>query len=211
MFSLFKKDTTPSFPTRDKIWKTGDEARKGLFMMAMMRLQKQEPALIFTFFEEEMQQFISFMDENKISYRLLDESIGTENIATLIYVTDPVGIQSTGVTSWLRKNANRLGKIAFFHSHHPLISAEDQVLSRLYDSGLVEFIFCLSFDDPMMAPFSKNIVPLMERLGLDDNESIEHPMVTSSIKNIRKKINEKVKIEKKARSAAEWYALNVKP
>jgi preprotein translocase subunit SecA len=63
----------------------------------------------------------------------------------------------------------------------------------------------------MMAKFKERLVNILERLGLEENESIEHDMVASSIKNMRKKLNDKVKFEKKAKSAAEWYSKNVKP
>jgi preprotein translocase subunit SecA len=212
MFSFFKKDKSQDLPTRDKVWKTESGAIRGLLMMAMMRLQKQQPALILTFFEEERNKLASFMRENKISFKEISELSSGEDLSEpTIFIGVESVINSSIVTDLLSINSERMGGMVYFPSHYPLTTYEDKVLARLTAFGYTTFHFCLSFDDPTLKQFgSGNMLPLLEKLGLDDHEAIEHDMVTRSIKNARKKLDEKVRSEKRANSPAEWFALNIK-
>ena len=89
--------------------------------------------------------------------------------------------------------------------------AENSTLKSLSDSGYDKFIFCLSFEDPLLEMFgSQNILPLLEKLGLEEEEAIEHAMVTQSIKRAREKVEGKVSHEIKAKSPEEWFTLNLK-
>jgi len=52
--------------------------------------------------------------------------------------------------------------------------------------------FYLSLEDDLMRIFAGDRVKnLMERMGMPDNEPIEHPMVTKSIENAQKKVEER--------------------
>ncbi len=50
----------------------------------------------------------------------------------------------------------------------------------------------------------------MQKLGLKEDEIIEHKMVSQSIANAQKKIEEKLVIEQSVRSQAEWIERNIK-
>jgi hypothetical protein len=152
------------------------------------------------------------MNENTISCKEISStSSGEEMNSAQIYIVAERSIDSSVVSDLLESNADRMGRTVYFLCHYPIIAEEEKVLAKLSSLGFTEFIFCLSFDDPMMAKFKERLVNILERLGLEENESIEHDMVASSIKNMRKKLNDKVKFEKKAKSAGEWYSINVKP
>ena len=212
MFSLFKRDSNTPIPTIDKVWKTTSAAQKGMLMMALMRLQQQLPVLILTFFDDEKQNLLSFMHQNQIDCKEVDISPDLGDWSTpQIYIANDEVINNSAASGLLQRNAGRMGKTVFFPGHYPVISHENKTLTKLSSLGFESYIFCLSFDDPMMGIFNiKNILPLLEKLGLDENESIEHSMVSKSIERARKKIDEKVKREVKAKSAAEWFALNMK-
>ena len=95
--------------------------------------------------------------------------------------------------------------------HYPMSAVENTTLHNLTAAGFSKFVFCLSFDDPLLKIFnSQNILPLLEKLGLEEEESIEHAMVTQSIKRAREKVESKVKAEVKAKSPEDWFALNLK-
>ena len=52
-------------------------------------------------------------------------------------------------------------------------------------------VFFVSFEDKVMRLFaSEKIVKLLDRLGLEDGEAIESPMVTKSIENAQKRVEE---------------------
>ena len=84
-------------------------------------------------------------------------------------------------------------------------------LKNLTTLGFEKFVFCLSFEDPLLKLFaSQNILPLLEKLGLEEEEAIEHAMVTKSIQRAREKVESTVNNEIHTKSPEEWFALNAK-
>jgi hypothetical protein len=210
VFSLFKK-SEPSIPYTDKVWKKAEYALKGMLMMAMMRLQHGKPCLLVSFFESEAEALIKFMQEHKLDFVQLGGSIPTEEIKTTLFLASASDLSNTSVLSFLKLNSSVFSGEALFTSHYPMSAVENATLHNLTAAGFSKFVFCLSFDDSLLKIFnSQNILPLLEKLGLEEEESIEHNMVTQSIKRAREKVESKIKFEVKAKSPQEWFALNLK-
>jgi hypothetical protein len=210
VFSFFKK-SEPSIPYTDKVWKKAEYALKGMLMMAMMRLQHGKSCLIVSFFESEAEALIRFMREHKLDFVRLDGSIPTESAKTTLFLTSASDLNHASVLSFLKLNSTVFSSEALFTSHYPMSAFENTTLQILTTAGFSKFVFGLSFDDPLLKIFnSQNILPLLEKLGLEEEESIEHNMVTQSIKRARQKVESKIKFEAKAKSPEEWFALNVK-
>lgn len=94
-----------------------------------------------------------------------------------------------------------------FVEHYPLVDKEQAVFKRL---GLSDVPVLSSLDEPFFQHFSgERMVTLMQRLGMNEDEIIAHPMITRAIKNAQKKIGQEVRSEKKASSQEEWYRLNL--
>jgi preprotein translocase subunit SecA len=210
MFSLFKK-SPPFIPYTDKVWKTEEAAIKGMLMMAMMKLQQGRPCLIMSFFESEEIKLKAFLSSHQLKYEVLDGSVGLSEVGPVIYLIQSHFIFSSTITDWLAKYKEQFGGEVYFPGHYPLHDQEYKVLDKLKALHFNSFRFCLSFDDPLLKVFvSGNILPLLEKLGLDDNEAIEHAMVTQAIKRAREKLGEKVNRVVEAKSPQEWFSLNVK-
>jgi hypothetical protein len=210
MFSLFKK-SPPSIPYSDKVWKKAEYARRGMLMMAMLRLQHNKPCLLISFFESETDQLQEFMREHKLDFVKLDDSSASGLISTTLYLINANDLTKSTVAGFLKQNASTFSGEALFSGHYPMSATEYSVLKGLSDSGYDRFVFCLSFEDALLKMFgSENILPLLEKLGLEEEESIEHAMVTQSIKRAREKVEGKVSHEIKAKSPEDWFALNLK-
>lgn len=212
MFSLFKK-SEPSIPYTDKVWKKAEYASRGMLMMAMMRLQQGRPCLLVSFFESERAKLTEFMTEHKLDFVQLNESTSTQVTATL-YLIHAVDLSKPAARSFLKANAEKFSGEVLFSGHYPINATEQAALKNLTEVGFQKFVFCISFDDPLLKIFnSQNIVPLLEKLGLEEEEAIEHNMVTQSIKRAREKVESKISRvtgEIQAKSPEEWFALNVK-
>lgn len=209
MFSLFKK-SEPSIPYTDKVWKKAEYANKGMLMMAMMRLQQGRPCLLLCFFESERTKLADFMTEHKLEFTQLDDSVSTQATVSL-YLAQASDLSRPAVIHFLKSNTERFSGEALFSGHYPINATEQAVLKNLSTVGFQKFVFCISFDDPLLKIFnSQNILPLLEKLGLEDEEAIEHNMVTQSIKRAREKVESKVTREIQAKSPEEWFAINVK-
>ncbi len=48
----------------------------------------------------------------------------------------------------------------------------------------------------------------MEKMGMNDDETLENNMISKAIKNLQQKIKEKVIAEVSVRSMGEWFANN---
>lgn len=210
MFSFFKKSPTP-IPFRDKVWKTENAAIKGLLMIAMMKLQKGQSCLVVSFFPTELERLKLFMQGYQMKFVFLDDFAGEELPEVGIFIMSASFLSKSTWPNSLSNSASRFGGEVHFSGHYPIQAKENPVLESLSHKGFNSFVFCLSFDDPLLKMFgSENILPLLEQLGLEDEESLEHKMITQSISRAREKLEKKVSREITAHSPQEWFEKNVK-
>lgn len=93
-----------------------------------------------------------------------------------------------------------------FAEHHPLFSKEQELYSRL---GLSNPLVFSSLDEPLFSHFgSERIIELMKKMGMKEDEMIQHTLVSSSIKNAQAKIAKKVDYEQPANSQKSWFQKN---
>jgi len=69
-----------------------------------------------------------------------------------------------------------------------------------------------SLDEPVFQQFGADkIIQVMQQLGMKEEESIEHKMVTNAIRNMQEKMEKKIQLDQSARSQAEWLQKNYNP
>jgi preprotein translocase subunit SecA len=94
-----------------------------------------------------------------------------------------------------------------FAEHHPLFLKEEELYKKL---GLSHVNVYSSLDEPLFARFGGDkIIGLVKQLGMKADEAIEHPFITSSIKNAQKKISKSVRLEQSATSQSDWLLYNL--
>jgi hypothetical protein len=94
-----------------------------------------------------------------------------------------------------------------FVEHHPSGIKEKELLEKLRTK---EVIFYSALDEPLFKHFGGDkIILMMEKLGLSENEAIEHPMISAAIKNAQEKISKGLVIEHSAQSQADWFSKNI--
>jgi hypothetical protein len=180
-------------------------------MIAMMKLQKGQSSLVISFFPSEQKKLKSFMEENQMEFIMLDDYFNGDLSKPGIFLLSASSLSTSVWQGVFSNSSNRFGGEAYFSGHYPLQAKENRVLESLSNKGFDSFVFCLSFDDPLLKMFgSENILPILERLGLEDEESLEHAMITKAIQRAREKLERKVSREVAADSPEEWFAKNVK-
>lgn len=98
------------------------------------------------------------------------------------------------------------GKTPVFAEHYPLLSKEVGLLQQLH---LEKVLVYSSLDEPLFMNFGgEKIISMMKKMGMRDDEIIEHSMISRSIQNAQEKIAEKVIIEQSATSQQEWFRKN---
>ena len=106
--------------------------------------------------------------------------------------------------TWRTEAANNP---VIFAEHYPLPEKEDEFYHYL---GLQSATVYTSLDEPFLKMFGGDkLINLMQKMGAKEDESIEHSMVSASIRKAQEKIRKKVAFESSARSQEEWMQRNV--
>jgi hypothetical protein len=211
LFSFLKSDK-PTYA--DRVWKTKLMAWRGMITDALTSITKNEVSIVFTFFEKEQAEILAYLTEKNVPYYQLSSELAGEaaHQEKVVFVCDATFIQSPALLNLL-KSWQAKGKVSFlFAGHYPLPSKEDQLIQKLNAAfPQCPIIFYSSLDEPAVEIFgSDRIVGLLDKMGMKEEEAIEHTMVSQSMKRARAKIESRVAKEIVTQSEAEWYAKNVK-
>jgi hypothetical protein len=110
----------------------------------------------------------------------------------------------------LAENANAgntANHMVIFAEHYPLPDTEQRLFEAL---NLKEAPVLIAIDEPLIMHFGgENIVNIMSKLGMTEDEMIGHSFITAAIRNAQEKIGKRVKIEQRKSSAEEWFKANL--
>lgn len=91
--------------------------------------------------------------------------------------------------------------------HYPLRTKEEDFISNL--DPIQVYVFS-SLDEPLFNQFGGGkIIPMIQSLGMKEDEMIEHPMISKSIERAQKELEKKVTVENSANSSKEWLERNI--
>ncbi len=94
-----------------------------------------------------------------------------------------------------------------FAEHYPLREKEEALYTSL---KLEEIKVFSSLEDTLFQYFGgARIIEVMQKMGLQQNEPVQHPMIGMALKNAQEKLAGKVSLEQSARSQEEWFKRNV--
>jgi len=205
MFSFLKKSSTPNHI--DKVWKTRQACLKGMMTEALQVISKSGKPIIISWFDDRHQSLIEFLNKFAIPYILMDEYFELNEDKTIYILNAGLVSTSLHVDSLKAKQ-----KTIIVDGHYPLVDNENKIIGKIGGGeSRNPVLFCLSLEDPLMKSFgSDNIIPLLEKLGLDENESLDHPMIQKAIERARKKISSGVTSEIRTQNESEWFSKNVR-
>ena len=76
----------------------------------------------------------------------------------------------------------------------------------------IRITFCQSLDSAFFKEFvGDKLLPLLEQLGLKEDESLEHKMISISIANAREKLSKSITSELTSHSENGWFSINKLP
>ena len=94
-----------------------------------------------------------------------------------------------------------------FLEHFPLHSKETDLVKNW---GLQTIEVYNSLEEPLFKQLGgDNIIALMKQMGMQEDEMIEHPLISKSILNAQEKITQKLNFEQFADSQKEWIEKNI--
>jgi hypothetical protein len=178
--SLFGKKETED---NDQLFKDRAYMTTVAKMKACAAVAKENEAFIFiAWFNDTAKQFKNYFAANGLN----------ENRVSLASLLD---------ASQLNTNT------PVFVEHYPLHHKEKNFVGSWKIKNIMVYS---AMDEPLFKHFgSEKLIPLMKMMGMKENEIIEHSMVSKSIINGQKKIEEQVTIEQTASSQMEWMQLNL--
>lgn len=98
-------------------------------------------------------------------------------------------------------------KTVIFLEHYPLRSQEE-AMTHTWEPKKI--LVLSSLDEPLFQRFGgNNIIPLLEKMGADEEELLENDMISKSIENAQRKLEKHITVDVAAQSAAEWFQKNI--
>lgn len=210
LFSSLKNDQ-PTYS--DKVWKDNEFAIKGMITDALQAITKNEMAVVFTFFADKGQTVIDFLTTKQVPYFGIDSASAQDaaSQSQVVFLVDANLLSSESqVLTFLMRQSKKQKVNSMFFGHHPIPSKENMILKKLATVD-GDITFYSSLDDPAFEIFGGvQLKSTLEKLGLADEEAIEHTMVTKAMKNARKKIEQSVRQEITCTTESEWFSKNYK-
>jgi hypothetical protein len=142
-------------------------------------------------------------NKNVVFVFWFDETLQTFEIELAKQTTEAAKLFTAREVSSVHIENNPL----IFAEHYPLTEKENTLFQKL---GLKEATVWSALDEPLFQLFGgERIIELMKKLGMNEEEAIEHSMISKSIGNAQEKIASKVNIEQSARSQKDWFQKNM--
>lgn len=211
MFSfLFGKKKPGSYTRRpDKTWVNQRSKYNGLY--ADLASPSDHCRLVVSYFRKTFQHLQHALDQKSLPYTLWERT-ATDNFKSgNVWLLMADQLENRHFWRSVPKGIPPL--IFHFVEHYPRWSHENSYLQALEEMpAQVGVQFYNSLDEPLFQKFGgDNIIQLMGRFGMQDDECITHKMIDRSIKNMQKKIDSHCPSEIRAQSMEEWMSLNTNP
>tara|TARA_R110000744_G_scaffold106203_1_gene202395 strand:- start:157 stop:699 length:543 start_codon:yes stop_codon:yes gene_type:complete len=144
----------------------------------------QSPSTIFYFFEE----------------------TGNELRALL----DAARAETIKLLNWKDANKTMISDKAYIAELYPLSGPYTNLINSVQQRSKTSIQALSHLDSPIFIKMGgEKLKTLVARLGIREDESISHAMVTRAISNLQSKLDQKVVAEREANSIEDWYRTNV--
>ena len=181
----------------DVIYKTSVAKYKAVSTLIESLFKKGQPVLVGTISIENSEQISQVLQKRKVPHKVLNaknhagEASIIENAGTKCAVTIATNMAGRGTDIKLTEETKKLGGLFILGTErHEARRIDNQLRGRSGrqgDPGQSKFF--LSLEDDLMRIFaSSKISKVMDTLGMEEDEPIEHKMVTNAIAKAQKKV-----------------------
>lgn len=196
----------------DKVW--FDSERKLLGIVSDMRseIEAGNNVLVLSHFPVSLTKLIRLLSDANIQHRsyssfdaaqLCEASSGTVWVGLARAFQAPPAMHVSG--------ANKAPLKILVLEHHPLRS-KDQALLDFAEklSCEPEVCFYFALDDPLLLHFNgDSIQTLFKKIGIDESETLSHPLITKAMANAQEKLESSVPQDLQAESIEDWFKYNL--
>jgi len=195
----------------DKVWIKSEFKFTGM-MDYVKTLQTSECSIVLTtFFKDTFDKVLAMLNEKSFSFHEIDTTT-YYHAANKIHFVSAELLNNTNLLSQIIKHNQNKRMIFVFAEHYPILSKEkileDKITALLPETG-ASIMYFSALDEPLFAMFgNQNIVNLMQKMGMKDDEMLEHALITKSIESAQKKVEEKITTENKTDKSTDWFKQN---
>ncbi|MCU0368228.1 MAG: hypothetical protein MUF39_05305 [Cyclobacteriaceae bacterium] len=212
LFSFLQSDK-PTYS--DKIWRTSQAARKGMITDALLAIRQGRIPVVFVCFEQALKELIVFLNEQQVPFCELksDSSDDASFQDKVVYTGNSLALINSASGNSVVRSLVKSGRMVFlFLGHYPLPVTDNKIIGEVKKlSPDAHMTFYSSLDEPVFKFFGgENLIGLLDNLGMNEDEVIEHSMVRKSMERAREKLQTMVKHEITTTSQEEWFEKNVK-
>ena len=185
----------------DKIYKTRREKYNAVISLIKERHEKGQPILVGTASVEASETLSRMMKLQKIPHQVLNaknhryEAEIVAGAGQKGAVTVSTNMAGRGTDIKLGQGVAELGGLFVIATERHEARRIDRQLrgrcARQGDPG--ESIFYISFEDQLMMNFgaAERMTKLMERMGLEDGQELEHPWLNKSVESAQKRVEQR--------------------
>lgn len=210
VFGLFGGASNPA-RDNDRIWRNGARRLAGVAGDAASAPR----VLVVAHFRSTLEAVAAALEAKSAQGRRYTDRFATASLASLSVFAkaDGIALALAAVLPAPAKPARTAGEeaLVLVAEHHFLPQEDDRILR--YCEGLafpVRLRFHESLEAPLLRRFSGEAVTgLMARLGMREDEAIEHGMVDKAIRSAQEKIAATRTGERAADSPEDWAKLNL--
>jgi hypothetical protein len=118
-------------------------------------------------------------------------------------------IDNARPVEWSKAGGIAIPKKAYIVELYPLSAPYDTLMERLTSHPDCQVVPLSHLESPIFLKFGgERLMNVIGRLGMKENESISHSMVTRAVSNLQKKLDTKIVSEKKTASIESWFQEN---
>lgn len=201
---MFFKKKKKGIQVNDKVWLNKIAKFKGLYKFVNEIAQTGANALIVNHFDDTQEEVLLMLDQLGVSHQTIDaDSLITK--PSRVFVVHANHLSQLKALPQYLAQGNQLQVI--ISEHYPSYEKDQEVLQQLREHlSNAPICFFTSLDEPFMQRFGgERITGLMETLGLNENESLAHSLITKSITKAQQKIEKEVPAYINATSQQAWF------
>jgi hypothetical protein len=171
-----------------------------------------EQVVVVTFFPETFDRIVQMLERKLIPFAIIESGFSLQNVKsdTLLFLFKAEAITKSNVLSQFVSFLKIDAFTVLLPEHYPLRSMEKELFAKMEETQVeIDVKFYVSMDEDFFYLFgSERIKELMAKMGMKEDEPLEHNMITKSIQRCQEKIEKSVPFESKAKSMKEWFRLN---
>ena len=202
---MFFKKKKKGIQVQDKVWISKVDKFRGLYHHLEQALQAGE-LLIINQFENTQQEVQQMMTKLEVSHQLISQATDEPQPVNL-WVTATENLLDIDLEStWANHLQAKEGLQVIISEHHPSYQQEQVLLEHLTTIlPMTSTTVFTALDEPFMQLFGGDrLIAVMERIGVKENEALEHAMINKSIDRAQQKIDKKIGQNIQANSQQEW-------